>query len=246
MSIAGPGIGVVKGEADGFVVRYDTTLRVKITSGIFEANGRRYFLTAGTTHTLTSLASAFDFHYILLDTSASTPQTPVFIDTITEPTFDDVRRGEYVGDDRVVGDTHSPAGSAIIEQFDTSVFSGRYIRNTMFPFTKLLALNQDPDGAFQTPNTAESSTFLPVNAVDAAIRLQNSAAGVNLILAWANNEAAAIETNTLGKPTSIIAADVHELAMWGALGASRNIKIAGEDNDNNALNAWVAGYGYRR
>jgi len=134
ISDGGGSPSVIKGNANGFITRYDTTTRVTIDSGNYEGNGKDYILNADTTHTLVGLLSGFDFHYIYIDDSASVLPAPTFIDvsrTIAVPTFDPVRKGWYNGDDRLVGVVNSPIGSAIIEYFDTIAYSGKFIRNTI-------------------------------------------------------------------------------------------------------------------
>ncbi len=236
-----------KGVANGFVVKFDNAARVIITSGTFEANGKIYTLSADTTHTLTSLAMGLDFHYIYVDDSASTAPTPVFIDSITEPVYDAARLGWYNGDDRMVGTVISAAGASEVYFFDTTDYGGKLIRATLTDFLNnfILALNTNPNGVWQTPST-ESDVFVPVNAVEIGVWLQNSDVSANVRVNWLNNEAAAIFTSIFDSAQGTAQFALTIQAFWGPLGVSRQIKIGGVDDDDNNFSAFVLGFSYSR
>jgi len=235
---------LLRGFADGFVVKYDTTTRVIITSGSFESDGIIYTLVGDTTHTLTSLASGDDFHYLLLNKATSTPSVPLFLDTTTEPVFDPVRRGWYVGDNRVVGVIFSPDASATILYFDAFGETGNFIKNSI-GIVQVIAVGMNPDGTFQTPNVAESSVFVPVNGVEALIAVSNTDANSSVFISIANNEAVAV-VGGAGNQFTTAAVGITVMQYWIALGASRNVKLSGSDSDENNLSAQVKGYGYTR
>jgi hypothetical protein len=142
---------------DGFFVDFNDAGSVKITSGTIEANRNIYTLSSDITHTMTSLTTAFDFHYIYIDDSASNPPTPVIIDTTTEPTFDSTRRGWYNGDDRMVGVVASRDTLTDINPFNIIPRGKTILYQTGLEFFQIMAANQAPTGTWQTPNTNDGS-----------------------------------------------------------------------------------------
>lgn len=252
MGIIGPVGGITaamrKGFAAGFVVKYSSTTAVAITSGNFEANRKFYTLAADTTHNMTSLAAGFDFHYIYVDDSGSATPVPAFIDSTTEPAWDHVKRGWYNGDDRLIGVIHSPPGSAIVDIFSSAKISEGLIRNNM----KLeaaygrIALNMNPDGLWQTPNEFESSVYVPINATEISINGAGVDSAATTRFSWLNSEEAAISTVIALVRTTVFEYVNAYSSMWGPLGASRNIKVGGDADDDNFLTAFVTGYGYSR
>jgi hypothetical protein len=238
---------VSPGFADGFVVKYNNTTSVTITSGSILANGKFYTLPlSDVVHNMTSLASAFDFHYIYIDDSESTAPDAVFIDSTTEPAYSIAKRGWYNGDDRCIGTLTSTDGAATIDFFETVALSDNYIRNTALKYD--LAQAMDPNGAWQTPNILECSARTPVNATELLLNMRGEDLPDQLgELAWRSSEGAAIVTQPFTSPFFIAGPNrIYMTFPWGALGASRNIKIFGGDNDNNAMYARVVGYGYSR
>ncbi len=238
----GGGASLVLGSVDGFVVKYSSTTSVGITSGNIEANGSEYTLAADTTHAMTSLASGFDFHYIYIDDDASTAPTAVIIDSTTEPAYSHSLRGWYNGDDRCIGAINSPAASVTVEYFDTTVISDKLIQNSMNRYE--IVTNLTPTGAWQTPNTAESDVYTPVNSKQALIHIAvNDATG--LWMAWRNNTAAAAIASVASSPQFQSGYQNGGTSSWGPLDSLRKVKIAAESNDT-AIYAFVMGYGYQR
>lgn len=245
MGITGGGSGVSKGLADGFVVRFFDVDTVIITSGEYEGNGKKYTLSTDINYDVTTLDATLAFHYIYIDDSASTPPIPVFIDSKTTPAFDPIRRGYYNGDDRLVGVIFSELNTATIEFFDATQMSDHLIRNTAN--RKVLAAGQGVNGGvYQTPNVDECSKYVPVNAVEAMIFMQNGDPGGNVELSWRNNEAAVKNTVPFTAPGHGQLATFASIVVWDALGVSRNIKIATASDDDNSLFAAVKGYGHGR
>ena len=234
-----------EGFSNGFVVKNDTVLRVIITAGNFEANGKIYVLNADTTHTLTSLASAQDFHYIYIDDSASSGSTPTFIDSTTEPVFDTVKLGWYNGDNRLVGVVFSEDGLTAVQPFTASG------RNNTIDFrigpTTLIAANMNPTGVWQTPNVNDGSVITPVNAETLFLRAGAEDAGAKCSFFMTP-----VELGTLGGGTgetaqvNVFGFDQAVFPTQVGLGPTRNVFIAGEADDDNLLTAHMIGFQYTR
>ncbi len=233
--------------ADGFVVKYDTTTSISITSGEMAANGKVYNLSADTTHTMTSLASAFDMHYIYIDDSASTVPDAFIIDSTDEPVFSDSKRGFYNGDDKCIGAVASTDGASTLITFTTLVVSPNYIKynlaRTELPF---MAASMNPNGSWQTPNMNDGSVVTPVNAISITGTIGNTDSGTLIVTNITNFEFAAIET-VIGDGQNINGGFDFMSSMFDiTLGPSRNIKVGGSDNDDNALSVLCTGFGILR
>jgi len=248
MSILTPGLSpLLKGTADGFVVKFANTTQVTITAGIYEVDGTLFNLNADVSHTLTGLtAGALDYHYIYLDKSASTVNIPVFFNETTEAVENLVKNGWYHPtntEDRLVGVIEKISGVANIQYFDTLITDNKVIRKLSISHT--LGLNQSPTGAWQS-TTSPLSDFVPVNAVEAAIRVFSANVGSVARVSWRMNEGAAIETNIFNAFPFLQNNEAGFTNAWGPLGASRNIQTAGGVADDNDLDTFVLGYGYTR
>lgn len=235
-----------QGYADGFAVKYNSATAVAIASGNFECNRKLYTLDSDITHTMTSLAAGFDFHYVYIDDNVSSPPIPTIIDSTTEPVWDDARRGWYNGDNRLIGVVNSPPASATIDIFSTLNISEKSIKNSLTVGNAIIALNQAPNGAWQTPNTSESDVFLPVNAVAMRLHMQAQDALSLCRAMWRNNEMAALDALPANTPNQFRGYDYFFGGLEGALGASRKVKIAGEPDDDLVLSAWITNYTYAR
>lgn len=230
----------------GLTVEYNDTSSVKIKGGFTKVDGQFYYLSQDITYSLESLASGVDFHYIYQKISASSIYSPVFRDTTDEPEFSITRNGWHNNNDPLIGLVLSPAGSAVIEFFEVVKMSERLIRYVTPGRTYIIAQNQNPNGSWQTPNVAESSVYLPVNAKEANIYMYGSDAASNYYIAWVSAESAVIKTSYYDTTTGLLGYSNGTFNLWGPLGSSRNIKIAGEDNDDNFMGARVMGAGYER
>jgi hypothetical protein len=233
---------------DGFFVGFNNASSVIITSGNIEANGKRYTLSSDITHTMTSLTTAFDFHYIYVDDSASTPPTPVIIDTTTEPTFDTVRRGWYNGNDRMVGVVASRDTVTDIHPFNINPRGKTILYQTGLEFFQIMAANQAPTGTWQTPNTNDGSVVIvtPVNAVSIGIRISNSDPSDVVANYISTAEFAAIRPAIDRGQWELVSYNKISTMGWIALGPSRNVKFGGDNDDDNDQDAWCVGFEYTR
>jgi hypothetical protein len=260
MGISGPGGGVTitKGQADGFLVKYKDSTHIDITAGIFETDGKVITLSANAEDILVStIPAGFDLIYIYVDESESTASSAVFYDDLTEPNDDLTKRGWYHPantSDRVVGVVPSYSEAAEISPFFV-VDMGRHIRQTLGPRDSgdinpitdlIIARNMSPTGVYQATNDRESSVVCPVNAGELLIELTNTDAITLVSLYVSNAEYAAAQTTLTKAMAEEFAYERATLREWLALGSSRNIRIGGDNNDDNLLTALVFGYGYKR
>lgn len=233
--------------ADGFVVKYDTTTSIAITSGEIAANGKIYNLSADTTHSMTSLASAFDMHYIYIDDSESTVPDAVIIDSTTEPTFSDSKRGFYSGDDKCISVVVSPAGSSTIGYFDTVVISPTiieyYYNMSAFP---QMATAMDPSGVWQKPFPNDGSAVTPVNANKIYLRFSGLDLGGQANIFIANKDFTDDDSTINNAYIRWAAGETIMGSIMLALGASRDVRITGNDGDDNAMNLNCSGFGIKR
>jgi hypothetical protein len=233
------------------IVDYEDTTNVSISAGIFEVDGLIIIKTTATNGVaLTSLAAGYDMHYIYADKSASSSSTLTVYDETTEPVKNETKRGWYHPtntSDRLLGEVKSPAGSAIIAPFDRISY-GAVTRT--FQEQENFALDMDPDGTWQTPNISELSALIPVNSIEAFIRLQGRRNNSFSVPIWLNNEVISIMSGHTTSPfyqpfyTSTFAGAGS--LLWGKLGASRNVKVFDLDDSANALSAWLGGIGTER
>ena len=229
----------------GFFVKYSSSTAVTVTAGSIEANEKFYTLSSDATHNMTSLTATDSRRYIYIDDSASSPPVAVIIDSATAPAESAALDGWYNGADRCIGVVPNRS-IAVIPYFDAVTVSERFVRIT---FARLmlpaLAVNMDPSGDWQTPNTNESSVLVPVNAAEIYLRMSNSDVGVAVSLYAASSEFAAV-SSVGADPFDVYSSSPAQAIKWIPLGASRNIQISGADINDNFLTAWCLGYGYLR
>lgn len=245
----GGGAAVIRsltGYIEGFVVKYNSTTAITVEAGIIEANNKIYNLASDAIHNMTSLAAAIDIHYIYIDDDASSPPTPTIIDSTVEPAWSDAKRGWYNGDDRCIGAVRSPAASATLEYFSVKIIGGKNIEHTIGRKDQL-ATNMDPSGAWQIPNTQNTSGVIPVNAVSVNINLNGGDVGAGVGIYATNAEMAAVNISVFQGCFEQFQYYWNGLVTgFFPLGASRDIRIAGENDDDNTLSAWLFGYGFSR
>ena len=184
-----------------------------------------------------------------MEDSASTAPKAVFVDSITGPNFDAAKRGWYNGDDRMIGLVSSTTGAATIIPFETVEYAGKLIRISWGQTTDAqweLALNMNPTGAWQVPNTRESSTNVSVNAVEINLNMFNLDAGALGAVAASSLEYSVLETSIVDGTLYYEWFVRGDTTKWIPLGASRNVRIGGTADDDNLLRAITEGYGYTR
>jgi len=235
-----------RGHIQGFVVQYFTTTTVEITAGLCEANGKIYVLDFVDTFPLSGIVLADDFHYIYIDDAGSAPPSPSYVDSTTEPVYDDIKLGWYNGNDRCIGVLESPNLTTIIEFFSTRGTQGKYVESTIGRSTNM-ASNMNPNATWQAPNIIDGSGVTPVNATTIALSLNGEDPTSTFGVYATNAESSVVKTSFLRGTFEHFGFNNGTLFTgFMPLGASRNIRITGQADDDNALDAWVFGYGYNR
>jgi len=223
---------------------YLNTTQVVFSTGEGACNGSYWEISANTiTSTVTTLAAAADWHYGYIDDDASSYPTPTIIWSTTEPSESTTLYGWYNGDDRCIGAVYSDASGATIFQYTRQNESGRVV---FLARTLQSASSMNPDGTWQTPDDAETSTFLPVNCVFGLFVLSAYDGDNPVEVALATKERADAGAAALSGGEMRWYLYGHGQVVvptpWIAMGASCNLRIGGENDDDNGLNMWVLGY----
>lgn len=238
---------------NGLIPAYKDADEITISPGIFDLDGVIFENTAEVSVTLIT-PSSYLLSYIYARRVGSGFE---FASATNAPTYDSNRKGWYYQNWRQIAWGFSPNGVSSLAPFTVVEISQNHIR---YVFERLsLALNMDPDGAWQEPNTSNISSLSPVSAKEARVSIVNYR-GLDTWAApgWVNTEdsawapvpsVSAISSWSVGMHATTFIPSVTEIASkrrWGALGASRNIKI-GDDNTNlNYLTASLEGIGFGR
>lgn len=173
-SFSGNGTGItnlLKGYIRGAYPDYNSSTSVKITPGTVEVNGKIAIITSDITHSLTSLLSGADMHYIYIDDSQTTyPYGVDIIDSRTEPSYNQSKKGYYNGNDRCIGVVYSPSGTSTIFDFRTNSEL-----TTQFSSWVVLDTNNYANGGWYTLTTS-SDPDIPVMAskIFLEVRAQHS------------------------------------------------------------------------
>ena len=227
-------VSALPGTIKGGVFQYTSTTSVTPTVGYAECNGSYYTIPA-TAHTLTSLASGEDFHYIYIDDSASTDGgDAVIIDSTTEPALSATLQGWYNGNDRCIFFVHSPDSSSTISKFYSST-RGQNL-NVKFGVHTLLQNNATADATWKAPSTSLASVT-PVNTVEAKLFLfcTDTGSSANIYMTTTEMETAG---NGIDNDESVIWSGEQERSACIVdmpLGQSRNVLIGAASGDDNAL-----------
>jgi hypothetical protein len=229
---------------------------VSLVRGFCEANGKFYNINANEVHNLTGLISAFGFQYIYIDDDASSPPNPIFINSLTPPVWSDAKMGWYGTEtepaspstnDKMICVVFSPTGSAIVAPFVANALGGKTVvceTGSNSDFTMGTAMT--PTGAWITPTTKDGSAVTPVNATAIKLFVSNSHGGALCRNYLANAEFATLESDITKSPFVSWGQIWDGITTWVELGSSRNIKVAGEGDDNAAQQLSAKGFRYTR
>ncbi|MHC4397719.1 MAG: hypothetical protein ACYS1A_18910, partial [Planctomycetota bacterium] len=225
---------VVSYTSDTIVVVESLTTESTISNVTVESVGKSY--------TITSTDSNYNRVYVLIDDTASTAPNAVLTDTLTEPDEDHAKMGRYNGDDRCIGVAISASGGTTLNTGDvveesSNVLEYAYYGETDNPFP-VLAVSQNPDGNWQSPNTNESSDVLPINAIAVFIYMGNTDTTSVIRLLAASKERSADYSPGVGDFRVSGYDEVADTA-YVTLGKSRDIRIRGTDTNDNALRCAV-------
>jgi hypothetical protein len=241
------GLQKTPGYISGAVVGYGTTLDISISAGAVECNGKSYIF-AATSHTMTTLTTSFDLHYVYIDDSASAPPTPIFYDSVSEPVWDENKKGWYHtnGEDRMIGVVPSRNAAAEVGNIAASALSDKVIFESVTrDDLPQMAQNIVADSTWRSPNLNDGSIVTPVNATAIQFLVYNSDPGDTIGIYVTTAEAAAISLP--GFPFILVGGYGYtsQMAVMN-LGASRNLKISGLIGDDNAIGMNALGFYYSR
>jgi len=249
----------VKSEV-GFWPTYIDTNTITISRGTISANGTEYRSESIITQDVSGLPNLTNIVYGYLDDSASSSTTNITVYTSTNhPTYVNALAGYYCSSstaDRVI--FAIPYTNSAIAGFICSDTGDLVVRYDQ-PYA--CATNLNPTGGWQIPDLNEASTFLPINASHVYLAMSGdesvqqqlllaattfemtntfAEAGVPWLPSGANytfNQGA-----TLMMAGSSDTGSGIPMSGWMQLGASRNVRIAGENDDENDLGCSVAGW----
>lgn len=230
----------LQGYIRGCWADYTSSNSVTITNGEFYCSGDHYQIRAPIAHSLVN--TNVMFAYIYCDDSQSTGTVVNVYDSTNPPTYSTNYFGWYCNtsaNDRVLWVVDTTNANKNIRPYYAvnDNYRARLIRDTEVR----LASDMDPDSTWQTPDDSESSVYLPINAIGALVRVTardaSSSAGATAISVEGSTRVIAIQG-----PIYAYEYDVADVKGWVTLGASRNIRIGGYDNDDNLLNAFLSGY----
>jgi len=234
------GLGDIKGMNPVWIDADEVT----ISSGRCEANGKYYELTATTDHLTCDAFSNGSYTYLYIDDSESAEPAITWVWSTTTPTWSDSLQGWYNGSDRYIA-TFYCDGAATLEMFNCVQMSDKILRFSWNNRVQI-ASSMDPSGAWQTPDDAESSTKLPTTAVEVELHVfGNDATAVLSVGATALELATGVscyqeaELNFGGYNNG-------GAGNWLTLGTSRNVRIFGDNDDDNTLSCYIRGYTIRR
>jgi len=226
---------------------YASSTSVTFREGDGYCNGSYWKITTATLHAMTSLMSGEDLHYLYIDDDASSYPTPTIIDSTTEPT--QTASGWYNGDDRCIDVVFSVAGAATITDY-TKGKDGRIKMRGPWGYAVDGRINiasaMNPNGAWQTPDEMESSTVLPVMANSALTYVSGGDCAANGSVGATAKETADAGCWVLGGDIAILGYSSFSGGNWLILGPSRNIRITGDNNDDNGLYCSLLGWTINR
>ena len=255
------GISSGSGDAVGFWPTYVDTNTITIGVGEVSVAGSSYQSYSVITQDVTGLPnSTIGITYGYLDDSLSTGSVVTVYTATNKP-------AEFLGR---IGYYNSAISNDLVLfaiPFTNSALSGFTCNKSgdlIHPYDDKMACatNMNPNSKWQVPDLAESSTFLPVNAShvylamngDESVQQQmfcaattyemtNSFQGVTgaWTLPSGSNHTFAGGAMLLLSASSDTGSGIPQ-SGWMPLGPSRNVRIAGEDDDENDLGCSVAGW----
>jgi hypothetical protein len=232
------------GYIQGFELSYTSNTSVQITGGGINCYDKFCLSVGNIIHTVVNYSNG-GYTYLYVSYSASSNDSIVFIDSTTAPTWSAILQGYYNGDDRCIGALYCD-GAATISQFMLTSY-GNYVRYELSPRISI-ASSMDPTQTWQIPDDFESSVKLPVNAIEVFIAITGADADNTAgVYATSYERATAFDTTTSGNTLFFLGREGTVGGVgWISLGETRNIRIAGINDDDNSLQALIVGYCIRR
>jgi len=218
-------------------VNYVDTNTITIGLGSGDNAGSFFAVTTVVTQDIAALADVTNL-YVYLSNTSTFPSTLTFYDSVVLPEWSDVYHANYHtnGVDRFIGSIPL-MGNIVVTNFSRSIEGSLMLTNQI-----ALGSSMDPDGTWQTPDDSESSLYLPATATRIFVRMANTDAtpgDVDLgARRFESHGGADLDHSGWSDGGSVTVVET----AWVRLGASRNIRIKGENNNDNNLNTWFMGY----
>jgi len=184
------------------------------------------------------------FAYAYIDYDASTfPNDIVIIGSTDEPSKNTTYNQWMLGDDRCVG-------AFYVIDSNIQGFVSQPIGSTIeIHLTKrhFLSSEMNPDGTWQTPNLHDGSTMFPVNATHALMGIYNRDVNTAVYVMCTTAEMAAMGGSAFDNQ-QIMAYDYYYAFVlgWIQLGASRAVRVLGDNGNDNEMLIHTKGYRYER
>ena len=220
----------------GLGIAYASTTSVEISAGSLVVNDTYISIDAST-----STVSVFDnggYTYLMVDGDDVT--NPTMYWSTTDPT-EQTDGTFYIGNDRCIGAFYCDGAAAI---------DGVMTTGEEYAFADCIQIgsDMDPDGSWQAPDDFESSAKLPVNAIEVDLYARAYDSGSECYASLASYEASESTAGAAYTNGAIMTYGYVRGNLSGriALGASRNIRVSGINDDDNYLNTYITGYKIRR
>ena len=216
----------------------DDTVQIGTGEGI--CNGSWFEVTSASNVDVSLVGTGTNWHYFYIDDDQSSYPVPKIIASTTEPSESSTKHGWYNGNDRCIW--------AAIEVGNTIYTNTQANGEVMFTAQEALAGNVNPDGSWQECDDASPTNWLPVNVLYIVVGMEAQDSGAQCraevaTLEHVNQGADAVQNNYFTiKGYDIV--NVTGLRVY--LGASRDLRVCGDNDDDNALDLSIQGYKIKR
>ena len=231
--------------------RYLSSTSITVTAGDGYCNGN-YFKLSEQAHNMTSLTTTQAVHYLYINNGSSVyPTNIALVDTTNVPAYNTALAGWYYQTNRTISAIYSSSGTNTIRPF--SYNNGDYIFGSgWFWLGQAMATT----GLWTNPTTQASSYYLPANAKEALVNLNNGP-GPSLItnandlisVVITSQEAAYLAPGMINTNGGVMGnSGIYRTGAigWIALGPSRNVWYSGAADDPDNLNMSLNGYRINR
>lgn len=220
----------------GLTIEYASTTSVYIGAGSLVVNGSLVDVSA-TTHAISNFDNG-GFTYLYVNGSGT------ISDSTTEPVSVAGTNTYYNGSLRCIGALYCD-GAATIAKFISDSSENNNVTYVWSEYVQI-ASDMDPNGSWQSPDDKETSEVTPVNATKVSATILNADSGSLVLISIVSEEEANFGKNKYYGQVLGYGPSICKTIGDVVLGESRNIKISGEDDDNNSMSVWILGYTIRR
>lgn len=228
------------GYISGCWARYLNATQVVVQTGDGYCNGN-YFHICATSVVTVAAATSNAIAYVYVDDDASSYPTNVAFYASTnapEHISSSSKDGWYLGDDRNIDAMIFNVSGTALQKFET----GGLGRNILVTNTIACATGMLADATWKIPNIKETSVYLPVNAAAAYVCWYGYDQTNRYVTFITTKEATNNPPDTLDCSLWRQGYDRGSGADWIELGPSRQLRIAGEADDNRYLYLYIKGW----